>query len=32
LHPRLQQALGLDVEVVAFELDLDPLLSRPLPN
>jgi phenylalanyl-tRNA synthetase beta chain len=31
LHPRLQQALGLDVEVVAFELDLEPLLARALP-
>ena len=32
LHPRLQQALGLDVEVVAFELDLGPLLARALPK
>ncbi|MCJ0825927.1 phenylalanine--tRNA ligase subunit beta [Luteimonas sp. 50] len=32
LHPRLQQALGLDVDVVAFELDLEPLLRRPLPR
>ena len=31
LHPRLQQALGLDVAVVAFELDLDPLLERAVP-
>jgi phenylalanyl-tRNA synthetase beta chain len=31
LHPRLQQALGLDAEVVAFELDLDPLLARGIP-
>jgi phenylalanyl-tRNA synthetase beta chain len=31
LHPRLQQALGLDMEVVAFELDLEPLLARALP-
>ncbi|MFT3898224.1 MAG: phenylalanine--tRNA ligase subunit beta [Thermomonas sp.] len=31
LHPRLQQALGLDIEVVAFELDLDPLLARAIP-
>jgi len=31
LHPRLQQALGLDVEAVAFELDLDPLLARAIP-
>jgi phenylalanyl-tRNA synthetase beta chain len=32
LHPRLQQALGLDVDVVAFELDLAPLLARALPK
>jgi len=32
LHPRLQQALGLDAEVVAFELDLEPLLVRPVPR
>ena len=32
LHPRLQQALGLDVDVQAFELDLAPLLARPLPR
>ncbi|RPE81142.1 phenylalanine--tRNA ligase subunit beta [Vulcaniibacterium tengchongense] len=32
LHPRLQQALDLDVEVVGFELDLAPLLARPLPK
>ena len=32
LHPRLQQALGLDVDVLAFELDLVPLLARPLPR
>jgi phenylalanyl-tRNA synthetase beta chain len=31
LHPRLQQALGLDVEVVAFELDLESLLARSIP-
>lgn len=31
LHPRLQQALGLDMEVVAFELDLEPLLARVVP-
>ena len=30
LHPRLLQALGLDRAVVAFELDLVPLLRRPL--
>ncbi|MFC3550046.1 phenylalanine--tRNA ligase subunit beta [Lysobacter cavernae] len=32
LHPRLQRALDLDAEVVAFELDLAPLLVRPLPK
>ena len=32
LHPRLQQALGLDMDVMAFELDLAPLLARPLPK
>ena len=32
LHPRLQQALGLDIDVLAFELDLVPLLARPLPR
>ena len=32
LHPALQQALELDVDVVAFELDLAPLLARPLPK
>ena len=32
LHPRLQQAQGLDVDVLAFELDLVPLLARPLPR
>ena len=31
LHPRLQRALDLDTEVLAFELDLEPLLARPLP-
>ena len=31
LHPRLQQVLGLDMDVVAFELDLDPLLARGIP-
>ena len=31
LHPRLQHALGLDMEVVAFELDLEPLLARSIP-
>jgi phenylalanyl-tRNA synthetase beta chain len=32
LHPRLQQALDLDVEIMAFELDLDPLLARAVPR
>ena len=32
LHPALQRALELDVDVVAFELDLAPLLARPLPR
>ncbi|HUH90151.1 MAG TPA: phenylalanine--tRNA ligase subunit beta, partial [Lysobacter sp.] len=32
LHPRLLQALEIDADVVAFELDLAPLLVRPLPN
>jgi phenylalanyl-tRNA synthetase beta chain len=32
LHPRLQQALGLDASVVAFELDLEPLRQRALPR
>ncbi|GAB3748987.1 phenylalanine--tRNA ligase subunit beta [Lysobacter olei] len=32
LHPRLQRALDLDVDVVAFELDLSPLLARALPR
>lgn len=32
LHPHLQQALGLDVDVYGFELALDALLARPLPR
>ncbi|MFC5577543.1 phenylalanine--tRNA ligase subunit beta [Lysobacter niabensis] len=32
LHPRLQRALDLDTEVVAFELDLAPLLDRAIPK
>ncbi len=32
LHPRLQRALELDVDVVAFELDLAPLFSRAVPR
>jgi phenylalanyl-tRNA synthetase beta chain len=32
LHPRLQQALGLDVQLIAFELDLESLRKRALPG
>ncbi len=32
LHPRLLQALEIDVDVMAFELDLTPLLARPVPK
>ncbi len=32
LHPRLLRALDLDLPVVAFELDLAPLLARPVPR
>ena len=32
LHPRLRQALGLDKDVVAFELDLEPLRQRAVPR
>src|SRR3970282_1762679 len=32
VHPRLQRALDLEVEVIAFELDLEPLLARELPK
>lgn len=32
LHPRLQQALDIDADVYAFELELDPLLARSLPR
>ena len=32
LHPRLQQALGLDAEVLGFELDLRLLVLRALPK
>ncbi|GHB98206.1 phenylalanine--tRNA ligase subunit beta [Thermomonas carbonis] len=32
LHPRLQQALDLDVDVYGFELELDALQARPLPR
>jgi len=32
LHPRLAGELDIDVDVLAFELDLDPLVARPLPK
>ncbi|RZA21199.1 MAG: phenylalanine--tRNA ligase subunit beta [Lysobacteraceae bacterium] len=32
LHPRLQQALGIDAEVYGFELELESLLARALPR
>ncbi|MDQ3287998.1 MAG: phenylalanine--tRNA ligase subunit beta [Pseudomonadota bacterium] len=32
LHPRLLRTLDLDVDVVAFELDLAPLLARRIPK
>ncbi|QNN46113.1 phenylalanine--tRNA ligase subunit beta [Thermomonas brevis] len=32
LHPRLQQALGLDTDVFGFELELGALLARGLPR
>lgn len=32
LHPRLAKALDLPVDVVAFELDLTPVLSRNIPR
>ncbi|AWV06717.1 phenylalanine--tRNA ligase subunit beta [Marilutibacter maris] len=32
LHPRLQRALELDVDVVAFELALEPLAERAIPK
>ena len=31
LHPRLLKALGLDDDVVAFELDVEPLSARAIP-
>jgi phenylalanyl-tRNA synthetase beta chain len=31
LHPRLLKALDLDIEVLAFELDLEPLAARAIP-
>ncbi|MCW4453872.1 phenylalanine--tRNA ligase subunit beta [Flavobacterium sp. MXW15] len=32
LHPRLARALEIDVDVVAFELDLEPLVARSVPR
>ena len=32
LHPRLAKALDIDVDVLAFELDLEPLVARTLPR
>jgi phenylalanyl-tRNA synthetase beta chain len=32
LHPRLLKALGLDRDVVVFEVDLEPLLARAVPR
>jgi len=32
LHPRLLKTLGLDQDVVAFEVDLEPLLARVVPR
>jgi phenylalanyl-tRNA synthetase beta chain len=32
LHPRLAKALDIDVDVIAFELDLAPLVARALPR
>ncbi|MET7140453.1 phenylalanine--tRNA ligase subunit beta [Xanthomonas sp. PPL139] len=32
LHPRLLQAMQIDVDVLAFELDLAPLVARALPR
>ncbi len=32
LHPRLQQQLDLDANVIAWELDLEPLLQRTVPR
>ncbi|WP_045727226.1 phenylalanine--tRNA ligase subunit beta [Xanthomonas sp. GPE 39] len=32
LHPRLLQAMQIDVEVIGFELDLAPLVARALPR
>jgi phenylalanyl-tRNA synthetase beta chain len=32
LHPRLAKSLDLDGEIVAFELELDPLVARTIPS
>ena len=32
LHPRLQQSINLDVDTVAFEIDVEALLRRALPK
>ena len=32
LHPRLQKTLSIGVDVIAFEVDLMPLVERPLPR
>ncbi len=32
LHPRLARALDIDVDVIAFELDVKPLLARQVPR
>lgn len=32
LHPRLARALDIDVDVIAFELDVEPLLARQVPR
>jgi phenylalanyl-tRNA synthetase beta chain len=32
LHPQLARSLGLDADLAVFELDLEPLLARPLPR
>ncbi len=32
LHPRLAKALDIDVDVIAFELDVEPLLARQVPR
>jgi len=32
LHPRLQRALDLEMDVLGFELDLEPLLARAVPK